>query len=156
MSNFSIKKAVIFIFSTLFLSLSSFLLRNFLVTNYNNYDFGLFKIDYIKNSGAAFSLFSTHTSALAVISAAILFGAILYIFTNLDKFKKTDIFFASLLCSGIVCNLVERVSDGYVTDYLRLKFVAFPIFNISDLFICAGAFMIICNILFNSDDKKTV
>ena len=153
MERFNYKKAAVFIFSTLFFSLFSFLLRNFLISNCNGFDFKVFHIDYVKNYGAAFSLFSTHTSFLAVISIVILFIAIYYIFSNLEKFKNSDMFFFSLLCSGIICNLAERLTDGFVTDYIRLNFVTFPIFNISDMFICIGAFMIICNILFSNDEQ---
>lgn len=154
MEKFNVKKALFFVFITLLFSLCSFFMRNILVEKCNNFDFKLFQIDYIKNYGAAFSLLHTHTSFLIAISLIILFVTLFYIFSNLDKFTKSDFFFSSLLCAGIICNLSERIYDGYVTDYIRLK-IAFPIFNVSDMFICIGAFVLICNILFSNESKTT-
>lgn len=148
------KKAVYFLILTMIFSLFSFFIRDYLIFNYNNANFGLFKVDYIKNYGAAFSLLHTHTSLLIVISAFILLFAIIYILKNIAYLTKTDLFFSSLLCSGITCNLIERLIDGFVTDYIRLNLIAFPIFNMSDLFISIGAFVLICNILFNNEPKK--
>lgn len=149
-----VKKSLFFLLITAMFALVSFVLRNMLVTNYNNKDLFLFQIDYIKNYGAAFSLFHTHTSFLITVSAVILSAVLFYIFKNIDNFSKSDFFFSSLLTSGIICNLFERLSDGFVTDYIRLNFIIFPIFNVSDVFICVGAFVLICNILFSNESTN--
>lgn len=152
----SAKKTKILTFSllTLIFAIISFVLRNLLITNYNNYDFKLFTVDYIKNYGAAFSLFHTHTSFLIIISLIILLFALYYIYKYISEFSKSDVIFSALLCAGIICNLSERLLDGFVTDYIRLNFVIFPIFNISDMFISIGAFVLICNILFSNEPTK--
>ena len=154
MDKINYKRTLIFILSTIVLCLCSFSVRDFLISKYNGADFILFKIDYIKNYGAAFSILHTHTDFLILLSLLILFIVLFYIFSNLTKFSKFDFFLSSLLCSGIICNLVERLSDGFVTDYIRLNFITFPIFNVSDMFICIGAFIIICNILFSDDPNS--
>lgn len=153
MSNINIKKTIIFIFTTFIFSMLSFCTRNILITKFNTFDFKIFQIDYIQNYGAAFSLFHTHTSFLITVSIIILLIVLYYIFSNIYKFTKSDFIFSSLLTAGIICNLAERLTDGFVTDYIRLNFVAFPIFNISDMFICIGAFMLICNILFSNEQS---
>ena len=137
------------------LAILSFLIRTILVHNFNNYDFGLLKIEFIKNYGAAFSLLHTHTSFLVFVSIIILVTALVYVFKHIKEFTNFDLFFSAMLCAGIICNLIERITDGYVTDYIRLTFVAFPIFNTSDVYISVGAFILICNILFNNERKKT-
>ncbi len=148
------QKTCCFILIALVLSLLSFLVRNVLVSHFNNADFVLFKVDFIKNYGAAFSLMHTHTSFLICISVLILIAALFYILKNIKDFSKFDLLFSAMLCAGIICNLIERIVDGYVTDYIRLTFVAFPIFNTSDIYISIGAFILICNILFNNERKK--
>lgn len=152
----SVKNTKILSFSllTLIFAIVSFVLRNVLITNYNNFNFKLFTVDYIKNYGAAFSLFHTHTSFLIVISVIILLFALYYIYKYIYDFSKSDVFFSALLCAGIICNLSERLLDGFVTDYIRLNFVIFPIFNVSDMFISIGAFILICNILFNNEQTN--
>ncbi len=148
------KSLILFLVITVIFCITSFLVRDILIQHLNNHNFGLFSVDYIKNYGAAFSLLHTHTSLLIVVSSIILVYILWYIINNVAKFSSSDLFFSSLLCSGIVCNLLERLLDGYVTDYIRINFVSFPIFNMSDLFISIGAFMLICNILFNNETDK--
>lgn len=148
------KKISCFIIIAFILSLFSFFVRTVLVNNFNNTDMILFKVDFIKNYGAAFSLFHTHTSFLIYVSVLILVATLYYIFRSIKDFSNFDLFFSAMLCAGIICNLIERIVDGYVTDYIRLTFVAFPIFNTSDIYISIGAFILICNILFNNERKK--
>ena len=140
---------------TAILSYSSFVIRNTIVTNFNNYDFKIFTVDYIKNYGAAFSILHTHTSILIIISIVILLLTLYCIASNLNKFSKLEFAFSSVLTAGILCNLSERICDGFVTDYIRLNFVTFPIFNVSDIFICVGAFVLICNILFDNEQSPS-
>ena len=154
MKNISHIKTFLFLISTLTFSAISFVMRNILIYNYNDIDLKLFKIEYIKNYGAAFSILNSHTLFLTIFSSIILFFTMFYILKNLKIFSKYEFFFSSLLTAGIICNLIERVTDGFVTDYIRLNFVSFPIFNISDMFICIGAFMLICNILFSNDVRR--
>ena len=148
------KKISCFIIIAFILSLFSFFVIIVLVNNFNNTDMILFKVDFIKNYGAAFSLFHTHTSFLIYVSVLILVATLYYIFRSIKDFSNFDLFFSAMLCAGIICNLIERIVDGYVTDYIRLTFVAFPIFNTSDIYISIGAFILICNILFNNERKK--
>lgn len=149
-----IQRLTVFIFSTIIFCIISVLLRDVFVNFYNNRDLGIFTVDYIKNYGAAFSLFHTHTSSLIVISSIVLITTLYYIIRNILTFTKPDFIFYSMLTAGILCNLSERLFDGFVTDYIRLNMVAFPIFNISDLFICIGAFILICNILFSNEQQN--
>ena len=150
---YKIKKLSCFVFTTLLFCSISIIIKNVAILFFNNKNLGLFTIDYIKNYGAAFSLFNNHTMILAIISFVILFLLLIHIVKNVLSFKKSDYFFYSLLLAGIISNLSERLLDGYVTDYIRLNWFAFPIFNISDLFICIGSFILICNILFNNEQQ---
>ena len=153
MSRNKVKLLGIFVLTTLFFCCISIFLRDLLIHHFDNIDFKVFTIDYIKNYGAAFSLFHTKTNLLIVISFAIFIIMLFYIVNNIFNFSRQDFFFSAMLTSGILCNLSERIIDGFVTDYIRLNMVSFPIFNISDLFICIGAFALICNILFNNEQQ---
>ena len=148
-----LKLLSIFVLTTLFFCCISIFLRDLLIHHFDNIDFKVFTIDYIKNYGAAFSLFHTKTNLLIVISFVIFIIMLFYIVNNIFNFSRQDFFFSAMLTSGILCNLSERIIDGFVTDYIRLNMVSFPIFNISDLFICIGAFALICNILFNNEQQ---
>lgn len=148
-----IKILTFFILVSILMCLSYFV-RDFVIARYNHFDLSVFTIDFVKNTGAAFSLFQTHTKVLVVISVLILAAILYLIIKNLEHLKYSDLILYSFPIAGVFCNLLERILDGYVTDYIRMNHIAFPIFNLSDVFINVGAFMIICNILFNNERQK--
>ena len=148
-------KIFIFLILILLLGTISYSVRDFLISNYDGANFNLISIEYIKNTGAAFSLFEQHTLFLIVVSVVILIGFLSFILGMINKIKYPDLILYAFMLAGVFCNLFERILDGFVTDYIRLNFVTFPIFNISDVFINIGAFLVICNILFCNEHKKS-
>ena len=147
----------IFVFLMLILAFGaiSYSVRDFLVGSYDGASFNFISIEYIKNTGAAFSLLEQHTGFLILVSAVILVGVLSFILGMINKIKYPDLILYAFMLAGIFCNLFERILDGFVTDYIRLNFVTFPIFNLSDVFINVGAFLVICNILFHNEHKKS-
>ena len=51
----------------LILGAVSYAVRDFLILGFDGANFGLISIEYVKNTGAAFSLFQQHTTFLIVI-----------------------------------------------------------------------------------------
>ncbi|HIU86613.1 TPA: signal peptidase II [Candidatus Spyradomonas excrementavium] len=148
-------KIFIFLILILILGAVSYAVRDFLILGFDGANFGLISIEYVKNTGAAFSLFQQHTTFLIVISVVILVAFLSFILGIINKIKYPDLILYAFMLAGVFCNLFERIIDGFVTDYIRLNFVTFPIFNLSDVFINIGAFLVICNILFNNEHKKS-
>ena len=98
---------------------------------------------YVKNTGAAFSILEHSTTLLIIISIVALFWILHWMINNIFRLSPVFIFWTSLLCSGIACNLYERIHYGFVRDFFKLNFINFPVFNISDVFINLGVFAII-------------
>lgn len=138
---------VFFLFSDLYLS-------NILVREINNglsINNQVFALNYVKNTGAAFSLLRDSREFLIILSCVAIVLLFLYVFKHLKSISMKSIFFISLLSAGIAGNLHERIVFGYVRDFFELTFVNFPVFNISDIFINIGVIALIILILL----KKT-
>ena len=64
-----------------------------------------------------------------------------------DQLKKTKVtnFAFGILIGGIFGNLIDRIFQGCVIDFIRidLPFYNFPIFNIADICIVIGVFILI-------------
>jgi signal peptidase II len=117
---------------------------------------GFFKLYYIQNDGAAFSLLSGKTWLFYIVSILGLI-AIFYFFKNSKT--KLSLLASSLLCSGLLGNFIDRLIFKKVTDFLSFKFGSyeFAIFNIADICICAAVGLFIIDIVIdmkNSYDKK--
>lgn len=109
--------------------------------------FDLIDIVYVQNTGAAFSSFQHLTLLLIIISILAIVFIMYELFKNVSKYSIPVYFAAAMLTSGIFCNTYERIVLGYVRDYISLKFIEFPVFNISDILINAGVLVIIILLL---------
>ena len=132
---------------------SKFLVINYLVPG-KSYDIisNFFYLYYVKNTGAAFSLFS------GCIVILIILAIIMLIYINKKMIKnnmsKLESFSLSLLIGGISGNLFDRVFRLYVVDFIGFKIFgySFPIFNIADIAICIGTLLFIISIIRGGKD----
>lgn len=99
----------------------------------------IFHISLVYNSGAAFGIFKTQNYSLVAISIL----AIILIIGHLRRTAaKGKLYLSSLvlILAGTVGNLIDRVSLGYVIDFLDFRI--WPVFNIADSSITIGALLL--------------
>ncbi len=109
-------------------------------------------LKYTENTGVAFSMFSDNRWVLIGVTS-IMLVAVLAFFLSGKVTEKLEIFSLSLLLSGGVGNLIDRISLGYVIDYIDVRIINFAIFNFADICICVGAFLL-CVAVYFSDKKE--
>ena len=141
-----------------FLSLSIFIV---LIDQYTKYlmfynkklfinkDFLLFKLDFVKNYGAAFNIFSGSRIFLSLIS--ILFSIILiYLIFRKNTLNSFDLYSYSFILGGTFGNGIDRIYKGFVVDFINLNIINFPVFNIADISINIGFIFLLYNIFKNN------
>lgn len=103
-----------------------------------------FNITYVRNTGAAFSIFSGNTFFVMVISFMIIIGIILYISKNKPSNKIEKISY-SLILGGAIGNFIDRIIYGYVRDFIEIDIFGwdYPIFNLADVFVVVGVILLV-------------
>ena len=103
-----------------------------------------FYITYVRNTGAAWSIFSGETLGLIIVSLIIISFIIYYISKNKPSTKIERAGYAMIL-GGSFGNLLDRIIYGYVIDFLDFNIFGYdyPIFNLADSFILVGVILII-------------
>ncbi len=103
---------------------------------------GFFYIVHLGNTGAAWSMFSGRSVALALLAVATL-AAIFFWRRALGLRDRAAQVSFGLLCGGIAGNLVDRLLHGHVIDFLDLHFGSYiyPTFNLADSGICVGVIL---------------
>ena len=98
---------------------------------------GFFHLTYIRNTGAAWGMFSGQNLALAVLAFAMLVALVLFRRQFLPPGRVHRVALG-LLCGGIVGNLFDRLRLDYVVDFLDVYWRVhhFPAFNVADSAIC--------------------
>lgn len=97
----------------------------------------VFHFTYVRNEGAAFGILKDHRWVFLVIStvAIIALSVFLWKKRNDSKLLCTAM---SFIIGGGIGNMIDRLSLGYVIDFLDFRIINYPIFNIADSFVCVG------------------
>ena len=114
-----------------------------------NKDFLLFKLDFVKNYGAAFNIFSGSRIFLSLIS--ILFSILLiYLIFRKNTLNSIDLYSYSFILGGTIGNGIDRIYKGFVVDFINLNIINFPVFNIADISINIGFIFLLYNFFKNN------
>ncbi len=117
---------------------------------------GLFSLTYVENRGAAFGIFQGQTAMLSAVTGVLLAAVVLAVL--FDKLHPDFMLWSvSVGLAGGVGNLVDRVSRGFVVDYLDFSALfGFPVFNFADcLVVCATASVLVYYIWLEPKTVKT-
>lgn len=116
---------------------------------------GFFNITLIGNTGAAFSILSSNTILLIIISIVVL-NVLYFCFIKGKNLKNFEQVSYGLLAGGILGNLVDRVVHMQVIDYLDFNIFGynFPVFNLADILIIISMILIVIQII--KGDKNGV
>lgn len=96
-----------------------------------------FHITYVKNPGAAFGIL-TDKKWFFIIMTIIVLLVIIYLAHTMDKQKKLMSVALGLVAGGALGNLIDRINNGLVIDYLDFRGIWPYIFNIADSAIVVG------------------
>ena len=119
--------------------------------------FSWFDLYLTYNSGAAFSFLAGASGWQRWFFVTIGFAAVTYMIylvcTNLNK--KVFCLSLTFIIGGALGNLIDRIFLGVVTDFISVHWDEYywPAFNMADSFITMGAFLILYDILRNSENN---
>lgn len=110
---------------------------------------------YVENRGAAFGIFQDTRWFLVGVTSIVVAGIVVF-FIKQPKKHPMLICSGMLIVAGGIGNLIDRVANGYVVDFLNFLFIEFPCFNVADVCVSVGAGLLVLYILFfdKQDGKK--
>ena len=142
------RKIIIFLLLVLFDILSKYIVFNYI----DLYQFikitYFFDITHIHNFGVSFGLFAGIIPALVLVIIGLFVTAfVLYLYINSSEFLERWGLF--IIICGAIGNIVDRIINGYVIDflYLHINQYYWPAFNFADIYISIGIIMIIVNMV---------
>ena len=111
----------------------------------------VFHITYILNPGAAFGLFADQTFFVIGLAVTMIL-AFIYFYPAIKRESAWMKLGIGLLVGGAIGNLVDRIQIGKVVDFFDFRI--WPIFNVADIGIVCGAFIIIVAAFFEKDKSE--
>ena len=112
---------------------------------------GILKLTYVRNTGAAFSLFVGFSPYLTVVGVVVMLVVIYFHYRIPLQSYVLQTGLAAVL-GGSLGNLIDRIFRAYVIDYLDVGI--WPVFNFADIMINTGVILIAFNLFIR--EKKNV
>ena len=109
-----------------------------------------FNLTMAHNEGAAFSFLAQAGGwqRWFFIGLALIISTLLLVWlAKLKPTEKLEAISLSLILGGAIGNVIDRISYGYVVDFIDLYIGQnhWPVFNIADSAICIGAILLIAD-----------
>lgn len=105
---------------------------------------------YAENTGAAFSILRGMQSFLVILTSIGMALIFVYMVSVKGDGKALFKLSLALILAGGVGNLIDRLRMGYVVDFIDVRLIHFAIFNVADICISIGVFLLIVDSLFVS------
>ena len=140
-----------FIFLSIFVIITDQFTKHIINTNQSELikkDLFIFSLDYVKNFGAAFNILSGNRILLSTVSIVISI-VLLYIILYKRNIGYIELLSYSFILGGTIGNGFDRISKGYVIDFININFINFPVFNVADISINIGLILIIYGFIKN-------
>ena len=114
---------------------------------------GFVNLIYVENTGVAFGMLSDKLYVMLPITVVVI-GICIFVYLKNKGENKVFDYAMLLIVTGAIGNVMDKLTRGFVVDFLNFEFMDFPVFNVADISVCTGAGLLIIYILFCSDKKK--
>lgn len=115
---------------------------------------GVLELQYLQNRGAAFGMMKNFRCLFVFFAFAVVALCILAVRLVPGGTSAGGRHFSylrvclSVLGAGAAGNLIDRLVHGYVTDFIYIKIINFPVFNFADICVSVSVFVLVLLILF--------
>ena len=112
------------------------------------------ELSYLTNYGAAFGALQNQKIFFIMIAVMIIV-VIAYVLIQLPLEKKYTILqiILVMITAGAAGNMIDRVRNGYVVDFISFVIIHFPIFNVADIYVTVATILFIFLFLFYYKEK---
>ena len=129
----------------------SYAINNFIE---NPYKGTLVNFTYLENRGAAFGILQDSRLFFIILTLVIVAVLVYYFVKNYKTSHEILNIALAMIISGAIGNFYDRLFQGYVVDFIEFAFVKFPVFNIADIFVTLGSFLMIIYLIFFEESEK--
>ncbi|MDO5415720.1 MAG: signal peptidase II [Lachnospiraceae bacterium] len=115
----------------------------------------VFELQYLENRGAAFGMLQGRQMFFFLV-AIVVFAAVLcalYRMPFTRRYLPLGICMV-LLIAGALGNLIDRVSQKFVVDFLYFSLIDFPIFNVADCYVTIAALLLVILVMWYYKEEE--
>lgn len=115
-------------------------------------DVQVLNLTYVENTGAAFGMLKDAPWVFNSISTIAIIVMLAYLFLGHAESMLSGIAL-SMLISGGIGNMIDRLSLHYVVDFIDFRLINFAVFNGADSFVCVGAGLLVLALILEMKEE---
>ncbi|MCR4923574.1 MAG: signal peptidase II [Lachnospiraceae bacterium] len=107
------------------------------------------------NKGAAFGLFQGQR-AFFIIIAFLVIAFVGYLLVRIPAVSKYRLIRVMLIfvAAGGLGNMIDRVFQSYVVDFIYIRIINFPVFNVADMYVTCGVIILGAYMIFKMSEEE--
>ena len=112
------------------------------------------RFTYIKNPGMAFGIQVGNRIFFTVFALIASIVILVYLFRLKPENFSARFALASIL-GGAIGNLIDRIAYKEVIDFIDIRIIRWPIFNIADIAVTLGMILLIAFVMFDNHELES-
>ena len=106
-----------------------------------------FHLTYVENHGGGFGLLQGKINLFTIASAVLIIYVIAVEYKNFKNYSKWTKIGVAVIAAGAAGNMIDRILRGYVIDMIDFRGIWAFVFNVADMYVHIGIYIIIIDYL---------
>ena len=106
-----------------------------------------FHLTYVENHGGVFGLLQGKINLFTIASAVLIIYVIAVEYKNFKTYSKWTKVGVAVIAAGATGNMIDRILRGYVIDMIDFRGIWAFVFNVADMYVHIGIYIIIIDYL---------
>lgn len=124
------------------------------IVGYSMKIFGdFFRITYVENRGGIFGLFQGHINIFTIISTLLIIYILISEVKNFYNYTESTRIAILFITAGAMGNMYDRIFRNYVIDMLDFRAIWQFIFNVADMYIHIGVYILFIAYIYRNVKK---
>lgn len=117
---------------------------------------GVLELSYLENTGAAWGMLKNKQIFFYVLTAVFCVIVLYEVYRLYKKHMRymPFVYTLVLMLSGAIGNFIDRIRLRYVVDFIYVRVIDFPVFNLADCYITVSVILMILLMFFYYSDKE--
>ena len=109
---------------------------------------------YVENHGGVFGLLQGKINLFTIASTVLIIYVIAVEYKNFKNYSKWTKIGVAVIAAGALGNMIDRIFRGYVIDMIDFRGIWVFVFNVADMYVHIGIYIIIIDYLVRKYLKK--
>ena len=113
-----------------------------------------FHLTYVENHGGVFGLLQGKINLFTIASAVLIVYVVAVEYKNFKNYSKWTKVGVAVIAAGALGNMIDRLLRGYVIDMIDFRGIWAFVFNVADMYVHIGIYIIVIDYLVRKCRKK--